>query len=33
MGIIFTIVGIILVVAAIVILATMSYVTCPPDHI
>lgn len=32
MGIIFTIVGIILVVAVIVILATMSYVKCPPDQ-
>lgn len=32
MGTIFTIVGIVLVVAVIVILATMSYVKCPPDH-
>ena len=32
MGIIFTIVGIILIVAVIVILATMSYVKCPPDQ-
>lgn len=32
MGTIFTIVGIVLVIAVIVILATMSYVKCPPDH-
>ena len=32
MGTIFTIVGIILVIALVVILATMSYVKCPPDH-
>ena len=32
MGTIFTIVGIVLVIALVVILATMSYVKCPPDH-
>lgn len=32
MGTIFIIVGIVLVIAVIVILATMSYVKCPPDH-
>lgn len=32
MGTIFTIVGIVLVIAVVVILATMSYVKCPPDH-
>lgn len=32
MGTIFTIVGIVLAIALVMILATMSYVKCPPDH-